>query len=104
MSAEDLVPAVRQAINDSEGAATSPDHLLDVQAAAAVEAVIRSGWIERAGWEYAARDGDVTLSCGFHTFDGALADAASRFAARVWTIGRRPIGLWEEVAHPPDES
>jgi len=95
MSAEDLVPAVRQAINDSEGAAGSPDHLLDVQARAAVEAVVRSGWVQQAGWEYAARDGDVTLSCGFHTAEGALTDAAGKFER--FTIGRRPIGVWEEV-------
>jgi len=102
VTTEDLVPAVRQAINDSEGAAHSPDHLLDVQAAAAVEAVTRSGWVEQAGWEYAARNGDVTLSCGFHTFEGALADALPKFGR--FTIGRRPIGLWEEVAHDPEES
>lgn len=101
MAADDLFPAVRQAINDSEGAAHTPDHLLDVQARAAVEAMVRSGWVEQAGWEYAARDGDVTLSCGFHTFEGALADAVSRFGR--FTIGRRPIGLWE-VTHEPEES
>ena len=104
MTAADLVPAVRQAINDSEGAAHTPDQLLDVQARAAVDAVERSGWVERAGWEYAARDGDVTLSCGFHTFDGARDDARARFPNMRWTIGRRPIGLWEEVAHEPEES
>jgi len=104
MTTGDLVPAVRQAINDSEGAAHSPDELLDVQARAAVEAVERSGWVERAGWEYAARHGDVTLSCGFHTFDGAYGDALENFPGMVWTIGRRPIGLWEEVAHEPEES
>ena len=79
----DLFPAVREAINDSEGAAHSPDQLLDVQAAAAVEAMVRSGWVEQAGWEYAARNGDTTLSCGFHTFEGALADARSRFRDRA---------------------
>lgn len=103
MTTEDLVPAVRQAINDAEGAG-SPDHVLDVQAAAVVEAVVRSGWVEQAGWEYAARDGDVTLSCGFHTYRGALADAVARLGGRRWVIGRRPIGLWEEVAHDPGES
>lgn len=104
MTTDDLFPAVRQAINDSESAAGSADHLLDLQARAAVEAVVRSGWIERAGWEYAARAGDVTLSCGFHTFDGAYGDALEKFPGMAWTIGRRPIGLWEEVAHEPEES
>lgn len=94
MTTDDLFPAVREAINDSEGAAHSPDQLLDVQARAAVEAVERSGWVERAGWEYAARSGDVTLSCGFHTFEGALRDAqAQGFTGFV--VERRPVGVWE---------
>ena len=94
MTTDDLIPAVRQAINDSEGAAHTPDQLLDVQARAAVEAVERSGWVEQAGWEYAARSGDVTLSCGFHTFEGAAADAEARGLAG-YVIDRRPIGVWE---------
>lgn len=96
MTTEDLFMAVRQAVNDSEVAASNPDDLLSLQARAAVEAVVRSGWVEQAGWEYAARNGDVTLSCGFHTADGALADAVAQgFAGFV--IDRRPIGLWEGV-------
>lgn len=90
----DLFPAVRQAINDAEGAAHSPDELLDVQARAAVEAVARSGWVERAGWEYAARVGDVTLSCGFHTAEGCLVDAAEK-GFTGFVVERRPIGVWE---------
>jgi hypothetical protein len=90
----DLFPAVRQAINDSEGAAHSPDHLLDVQARAAVEAVERSGWVEQAGWEYAARSGDVTLTCGFHTPEGAVQDAEAR-GLTGFIVERRPIGVWE---------
>jgi hypothetical protein len=106
MTAEDLFPAVRQAINGSEGAAHSPDQLLDVQARAAVEAVQRSGWVEQAGWEYAARDGDVTLSCGFHTPEGALADARAQGLTR-FVVERRPIGAWEvpedsSSKHPQD--
>lgn len=97
MSTDDLFMAVRQAVNDSEGAAHSPDELLDVQARAAVEAVIRCGWVEQAGWEYAARDGDVTLSCGFHTFEGARADAVEKFPDRGWVVERRPIGVWGTV-------
>ncbi len=88
--------AVRQAVNDSEVAASNPDDLLSLQARAAVEAVQRSGWVEQAGWEYAARVGDVTLSCGFHTADGALADAQSQ-GHEGFTVERRPIGLWEQV-------
>ena len=90
----DLFPAVRQAINDAEGAAHSPDELLDVQARAAVEAMTRSGWVEQAGWEYAARDGDVTLSCGFHTLEGCLADAQTQ-GLTGFVVERRPIGVWE---------
>ncbi|QDG61209.1 hypothetical protein [Pseudarthrobacter sp. NIBRBAC000502771] len=90
----DLFPAVRQAINDAEGAAHSPDQLLDVQARAAVEAVVRSGWVEQAGWEYAARSGDVTLSCGFHTLEGCLADALDH-GFTGFVVERRPIGMWE---------
>ena len=96
-----LFPAVRQAINDAEGAAHSPDELLDVQARAAVEAVERSGWVERAGWEYAARSGDVTLSCGFHTAEGCLLDAREQ-GFTGFVVERRPIGVWEvsEVSSP----
>lgn len=90
----ELFPAVRQAINDAEGAAHSPDQLLDVQARAAVEAVVRSGWVERAGWEYAARSGDVTLTCGFHTHEGAVLDAREQ-GLEGFVIERRPIGVWE---------
>lgn len=90
----ELFPAVRQAINDAEGAAHSPDQLLDVQARAAVEAVERSGWVEQAGWEYAARSGDVTLTCGFHTPEGAVQDAISQ-GLTGFVVERRPIGLWE---------
>jgi len=90
----DLFPAVRQAINDAEGAAHSPDELLDVQARAAVEAGERCGWVEQAGWEYAARSGDVTLSCGFHTHAGAVRDAEEQ-GLTGFVIERRPIGVWE---------
>lgn len=93
--------AVRQAVNDSEVAASNPDDLLTLQARAAVEAVQRCGWVERAGWEYAARVGDVTLSCGFHTFEGARADAESNHPDKGWVVERRPIGLWGQV---PDTS
>lgn len=95
----DLELAVAAAIDASEAAAGSPDHLLALQAAAAVEAVVRSGWVERAGWEYAAKDGDVTLACGFHTAEGAGAYAAREHGHLAYTIERRAIGVWESV--PP---
>lgn len=100
---EELLIGVRQAINDSEGAAGSPDDLLTLQARAAVGAVVRLGWVKQAGWEYSAKRGDVTLSCGFHTFEGALRDAEENHQ-EGFVIERRPIGVWEEVPHPGGNS
>lgn len=94
---EELRAAVRQAINDSEGAAHSPDHLLDVQAAAAVGAMARLGWIKQAGWEYAVKRGDVTLEVGFNTEDQARHWVATRWGGVTVEIERRPVGLWEPV-------
>jgi hypothetical protein len=99
---EELLVGVRQAVNDSEGAAGNPDDLLTLQARAAVGAVIRLGWVWQAGWEYAAKRGDVTLSCGFHTYEGALQDAEAKYP-EPWVIERRPIGVWEEVPYPFEE-
>ncbi|MEO5317638.1 hypothetical protein PV761_03455 [Arthrobacter sp. CC3] len=88
----ELEIAVRQAINDSEGAAGSPDDLLDVQARAAVEAMVRMGWIQAHGWEYAVKRGDVTVAAGFNTLEQAQAYAPGLAGAE---IVRRPVGVWE---------
>jgi hypothetical protein len=101
---EELTVAVAAAIDASEAAAGSPDHLLALQAAAAVEAVIRSGWVAQAGWEYAAKRGDVTLSCGFHTADGAATHADRVYGDLDYTIERRPIGVWELVPESSDDT
>lgn len=92
---EELLAATRQAINDSEGAAGSPDHLLTVQAEAAVGAVIRLGWVKAAGWEFAAKRGDVTAEIGFNTEGQALAWVARNPGDYV--IVRRPVGVWERL-------
>lgn len=92
---EELLAAVRQAVNDSEGAAHSPDHLLTVQSVAAVGAMIRLGWVKSAGWEYAVMDGDVTAEIGFNTEGQALAWVARNPGEYV--IVRRPVGVWERL-------
>ena len=90
----ELEIAVRQAINDSEGAAGSPDDLLDVQARAAVEVMARLGYIQSHGWEYALRRGDVLMAQSFNTKEQA------ELSLRDWPDGevqivRRPVGVWE---------
>jgi hypothetical protein len=92
---EELHAAVRQAINDSESAAGSPDHLLDLQASAAVGAMLRLGWIKAAGWEYAVMDGDVTAEVGFNTEGQALAWVEAH--PGVYVVERRPVGVWEQL-------
>lgn len=89
---EELLAAVRQAVNDSEGAAHNPDQLLTVQAEAAVVAMRRLGWIKQAGWEYAVMRGDVTLETGFNTEGQARQWAAGLAGVEVV---RRPVGVWE---------
>lgn len=92
---EELLAAVRQAINDSEGAAHNPDHLLTVQAAAAVGAMARLGWVKSAGWEYAVMDGDVTAEIGFNT-EGQARAWIDRNAGD-YSVVRRPVGVWERL-------
>lgn len=92
---EELRAAVRQSINDSETAASNPDHLLTLQATAAVGAMLRLGWVKRAGWEYAVMDGDVTAEIGFNTEGQALAWVDSNPGSYV--IVRRPVGVWERL-------
>lgn len=82
--------AVRQAINDSEGAAGSPDHLLDVQSAAALGAMERLGYVRAAGEEYAVKDGDVTVAAGFNTLEQARENTGPGYR-----IFRRWVGVWE---------
>ena len=92
---EELLAAVRQAVNDSEVAASNPDDLLTLQATAAVGAVHRLGWIKQAGWEYAVMAGDVTAEIGFNTEGQAQAwmdDHPGRFV-----MVRRPVGVWERL-------
>lgn len=87
-----LLAAVRQAINDAEGAAGTQDHLLDQQARAAVGAMTRLGWVHGAGWEYALKDGDVTVELGFNTEAQARSAVPGRF-----TVERRRVGVWERL-------
>ncbi|MDQ0854831.1 hypothetical protein QFZ79_002942 [Arthrobacter sp. V4I6] len=88
----ELQAAVRQAINDSEGAAGSPDELLTLQARAAVEAMERSGYVRAHGVEYAVKRGDVTVAAGFNTEEQAR-ESMGPGAVLV----RRWVGVWEPV-------
>lgn len=89
---ETLLATVRQAVNDSEGAAGSPDHLLDVQSLAAVEAMERLGYVQAHGVEFAVKSGDVTLAAGFNT------EAQAREVAPPGSyVTRRWVGVWEPV-------
>jgi hypothetical protein len=92
---EELHAAVRQAINDSESAAGTPDHLLDLQATAAVGAMLRLGWVKAAGWEYAVMADDVTAEICFNTEGQALAWVGANPGPYV--IVRRPVGVWERL-------
>ena len=93
---EELAAAVRQAINDSETAAHTPDDLLTLQAAAAVGAVHRLGWFKQAGTEYAVKRGDVTDEVGFNTEAQARAWGLSHVAG-PHTVHSRPVGVWVEL-------
>lgn len=92
---EELQAAVRQAVNDSEVAASNPDDLLTLQATAAVGAVLRLGWVKAAGWEYAVMEGDVTAEIGFNTEGQALAWVEANPGRYV--VERRPVGVWERL-------
>ena len=94
---EELLAAVRQAVNDSEVAASNPDQLLTLQATAAVGAVHRLGWIKQAGWVYAVKRGDVTLEVGFNTEEQARSFVERRWGALEFEIERRPVGVWERL-------
>lgn len=92
-----LLAAVRQAINDSESAAATPDDLLTLQARAAVEAMERLGYQEAHGAEYAVKRGDVMLAQSFNTQEQA------ELFLQDWPIGefqivRRWVGVWEPVS------
>jgi len=90
----ELEAAVRQAINDSEGAAGSPDDLLTLQARAAVEAMVRTGVFQAHGWEYALKRGDVLMAQSFNTREQAEAELGG-WPAGEFEIVRRPVGVWE---------
>jgi len=90
----ELLAAIRQAINDSEGAAGSPDDLLDVQARAAYEAMTRMGVFQSHGWEYALKRGDVLTAQSFNTREQAEAELAA-WPDGEFEIVRRPVGVWE---------
>jgi len=91
-----LLAAVRQAINDSEAAAGSPDDLLTLQARAAAEAVERLGYVEAHGVEYAVKRGDVVLESGFNTAEQARLWVDRRWGAdEEVVIVRRWVGVWE---------
>lgn len=90
-----LLAAVRQAINDSEAAAGSPDDLLTLQARAAAEAVERLGYVEAHGVEYAVKRGDVVLESGFNTEEQARLWVERRLGAVEVQIVRRWVGVWE---------
>lgn len=91
---ESQLAAVRQAINDSESTAGSPDDLLTLQAVAAVEAVERLGWREAHGAEYAVRRGDILTAQGFNTREQAEA-AAGEWPPGEFQVVRRWVGVWE---------
>ena len=93
---EELAAAVRQAINDSETAASNPDDLLTQQATAAIGAVHRLGWFKQAGTEYAVKRGDVTDEVGFNTEAQARAWGI-RNLAEPYTVHARPVGVWVEL-------
>jgi hypothetical protein len=85
-----LWAAVRVAINDSEGAAHSPDQLLDVQAGAAAGAMERLGYVQAHGTEYAVKRGDVTVAAGFNPLE-----QARESMGQGMSIVRRWVGVWE---------
>ena len=93
---EELRMAVRQAINDSETAASNPDDLLTQQATAALGVVHRLGWFKQAGMEYAVKRGDVTEEVGFNTEAQARAWGLSNLAG-PYTVHARPVGVWEQL-------
>ena len=93
---EELHAAVRQAINDSETAAHTPDQLLTQQATAALHAVQRLGWFKQAGTEYAIKRGDVTEEVGFNTEAQARAWGLSNLSGG-FSVHRRPVGVWEQL-------
>jgi hypothetical protein len=87
---EELLAAVRQAINDTG------DHILMIQAQAAVDAVEAFGYILPAGVEFAVKRGDVTEEVGFNTEEQALRWARDHIKDS-FTIHRRPVGTWDQV-------
>jgi hypothetical protein len=95
----ELFAAIRQAINDADGAASNPDDLLTLQAQAVVQAVEYLGYILPAGTEYGVVQGTVTLEVGFNTLRQAELWAESN--ATEYQVRRRPVGVWEDVEGTP---
>jgi hypothetical protein len=92
----ELAAALRQAINDSETAASNPDDLLTQQATAAIGAVHRLGWFKQAGTEYAVKRGDITDEVGFNTEAQARTWGMEHLSG-PYTIHQRPVGVWEQL-------
>lgn len=95
---DELRDAIQQAIQE----ATNADELLHAQAAAAAEAVVRLGFMQSAGWEYALRREDVLLGQSFNTREQLDAwahvslglDPDEPLPADLVVV-RRPVGFWE---------
>ena len=96
MTTELLHAAIRQAINDADGA-QGPDDMLTLQATAAVRVVEELGYFEKAGDEYAVRRGDVVEELGFNTEEQARAWASNNLPRGItYEIQHRPVGVWEQ--------
>lgn len=97
---DELLAAVREAIKEA-----TPADILHAQAQAAAEAVVRLGFVQSAGWEYALRRGDVLMAQSFNTQEQAEAWVRGVLHLGVdeplpadVVVVRRPVGVWESVA------
>ncbi|WP_427017814.1 hypothetical protein ACQCSX_04165 [Pseudarthrobacter sp. P1] len=90
----ELFMAIREAINDADGAAGSPDDLLTLQARAAIRAMKELCYFKAAGTEYAMRRDGVTEEHGFNTEEQARQWVGQQAIPEDYEIHHRLVGPW----------
>ncbi len=86
---EDLQARVLAAIRELD--------VVDLVAAAAINAVLEAGYFPGAGWEFAVRQGDRVVETGFNTEGQAVTWAERRLGKVEYTVQRRRVGVWENA-------
>lgn len=97
---QELLMAIREAINDTSSAGRTPDELTTHQAASVVEVITRLGYFKAAGTEYAMRRDGVTEEHGFNTEHQARQWVKQQPVPDGYQIEHRPVGVWRRIPAP----